>query len=88
MKVYETLGSLSYNGQAINFDAPVEMEEMHFNHMYFSKGFMNHMYFSKGFMSKKRGTHCCLKMGYWCWKNALERPQDILVYLKRKLWRK
>lgn len=37
------------------------------------------------------GTHrrhaCLTQAGVWCWQNALERPQDISWYLRRKLRR-
>ena len=32
-----------------------------------------------------KNRHNCLDSGYWCWKNALRHPQDIIKYIDRKL---
>lgn len=30
------------------------------------------------------GRHACLINGYWCWRNVLRHPQDVISYFKRK----
>ena len=46
----------------------------------------DHYYLTSGFTAKPHsGRHTCLRWGYWCWKNLFEHPQDLLVYLRRKL---
>lgn len=40
-----------------------------------------HTYKLSGFMDKK-GRHDCLRSGYWCWRNLLEHPLDLVKYLK------
>lgn len=49
------------------------------------------MYFQHIYRTNYSGTwrqHACLKMGYWCWRNALSRPQDILPFLRKKRYNK
>ena len=64
----------------LDYNDPIELYETTFTHMYFSHGFTEKL--SK---SEKRKRHACLRMGYWCWKNILDRPLDIFIYLKRKV---
>lgn len=46
----------------------------------------SHYYLVKGFTTPPgSGRHTCLRWGCWCWKNLFEHPQDLLVYLRRKL---
>jgi hypothetical protein len=39
--------------------------------------------------SGDRKIHACLRMGYWCWLNALVRPQDVPRWLRGRYraWR-
>lgn len=58
--------------------------------------YFKHMYLKSGFDLSKEMTsdgkeyiaptrHACLRFGYWCWKNVLDHPLDILVFIKRKV---
>ena len=42
-----------------------------------------HTYRVNGFFKPTVRRHDCLNSGYWCWKNALRHPQDIVKYLKK-----
>lgn len=59
---------------------PTKMKTITFQHINMIKGF-------DVLKKNPKGTHGCLRMGHWCWKNALERPQDIISYFKNKLRR-
>lgn len=54
------------------------IETLNFEHTYLTKGFdvLN---------EKAKRTHACLRMGYWCWKNALENPLLAIKYLLKKM---
>lgn len=43
--------------------------------------YFNHIY--RGTYDSKYYRHACLWNGYWCWKNALRHPQDIIKYLRK-----
>ena len=46
----------------------------------------HHYYVRGGLMSPPKGNrHACLLEGYWCPKNAIRHPQDIIKYIDRKL---
>lgn len=36
---------------------------------------------------RKKKRHFCLPMGYWCLKNFIEHPLDIIRYVKMKMHR-
>ena len=47
--------------------------------------YFSHIYRTSGFTKDAKRTHACLRHGYWCWKNLLERPKDILSFFKGKI---
>ncbi len=67
---------LKYKGKSIDFDKVDNRVET----LYF-----RHLYRTAGFTTGAKKTHACLLHGYWCWKNALERPGDVLRFIKGKL---
>jgi len=72
IKVCEHFGKLSYRGKKINFNQPMEMKVLTYQHINLVSGFS----------SDAKRTHACLRFGNWCWKDALEHPLDILIYLR------
>ena len=58
-------------------DKALDMYEVPFTHLHYTKGFT--------VMNKHpETTHACLRAGYWCWSNLLERPLDLISYIKRE----
>lgn len=58
---------------------------VYFKHIYFTSGFnVSKELISDGkkYIAPKR--HACLRSGYWCWKNVLDNPLDILVFIWKK----
>ena len=43
-----------------------------------------HMYLKSSWSGGTSKKHYCLRLGIWCFKNAIECPSDILLYLKWK----
>lgn len=43
-----------------------------------------HIYRST-FNQKGKDRHACLINGYWCWRNLLRHPLDIIKFIKRKV---
>lgn len=66
-----------------NFDdEPVKANTFYFNHLYHKSGFdVSKEVASNGKEYIAPSIHSCLRHGYWCWKNAIERPLDILKYI-------
>lgn len=46
--------------------------------------YFHHTYKVNGFFEPTIRRHDCLNSGYWCAKNALRHPQDIIKYLKKR----
>ena len=72
-KVYSSIGVLFHGGKMIDYNTPIKMTTMNFQHLYYTNGFMPG--------SSKR--HACLKRGHWCWKNLWEYPLDLFAYLQK-----
>ena len=77
-KLYKTgdqgFTSITYKGHPIKHDYIEDrVETMYVKH-----------FRRTSFMSTDKGRHACLKMGYWCWQNALQYPQDIITYIRKK----
>lgn len=45
---------------------------------------VNHFYLVTGFFTPVRRRHNCLPQGFWCWKNFLRHPQDVVAYFKKR----
>lgn len=60
-----------------------------FNHAYYYNGFdiSKEMTEDGKEYHPKRGRHACLKMGYWCWKNAFENPLLAVKFLYKKIFK-
>lgn len=43
-----------------------------------------HFYESRGFFTRVKPRHSCLRQGYWCWKNFLRHPRDLVDYIEKK----
>lgn len=52
-----------------------QMYETTFTHMRDVSGFEVNNF------DEPKGTHSCLRHGYWCWKNAIENPIMAIKYI-------
>ena len=58
-------------------EEPTTLYNVTFTHIHFTNSFT--------IMDKHpKTTHACLRSGYWCLSNFLERPLDIISYVKGK----
>jgi hypothetical protein len=39
----------------------------------------------RDYLDQYPDNHTCLEWGQWCWKQALQRPDKALKYLRNKL---
>lgn len=44
-----------------------------------------HIYLKSSFYPEEKGRHDCLRSGFWCLENLIERPFDIFSFIKHKL---
>ena len=57
-------------------------------HFYLYSGFdVDKKFTTDGKSIVQEGKHYCLQMGYWCWKNAWEYPEEIIPFIKHKLYK-
>jgi len=64
----------------------MQAKKLYFKHIYLTSGFAFSQELIEGKPAQQyKKRHACLLSGYWCWQNAQEHPQDILIYIRGKL---
>ena len=67
-------------------EEPTIQRTQYFSHIYLKSGFsVSREMMEDGESFEPKRNHVCLRMGYWCWKNALENPKDIITFSLNKL---
>lgn len=78
-KPKQTLGSIMFKGKPVL--AQLGMVDNTTSVLYFKHMYQTTFALTNELVPRR---HACLKMGYWCWRNALRHPQDVMPYLRRK----
>lgn len=73
-----SFGDLKYHGKSLERDIDNSVSTAYYRHIYRTS-------YSTMIGENNYRKHMCMQWGSWCWKQALERPDEAIKYLLGRL---